>query len=479
MAPTPKTRRAISGRGRKHPRSAFVERVALAPRKAPAPKANGGNAVRSKVRSLRLGAKSTVDKQLQRFSFAAALKQTLTESPQLDRTAAVMQAGKAMPGTVQSRDRTAWYDKLEEAAGGKLTPDNIDIQVLCKHRGGQGRTSEWSDASTKRLVKYLLTRPKKGSGNAVWPSCARLAHSPALQKKYRVPSQSERRYQQVAATRLVYRPRYARAYLTAGMIKRRIAFEERYGEKTKEWWRGTAFQDEGHIDPWQEGPLKTWQDPTKPPETKAKVKGRSIDGHTPKINFSVMFGYGCKAPLYMYTKNLNAAEGVKMMSRQWKPFFTANPHIKRLICDAAGEHPGNGKTQSLKCCKYWNNHLSHIELLGAKNEWVSRTGEDLEPHLIELVQARRKVVGATPAGQMWMADSPDLNPAEHCVAAIVAPSTIAEGSYTHEQLKKIANTNWANHPQSSLDRSIDSMVKRVAGLKETKGGALLRHHLGY
>ena len=57
---------------------------------------------------------------------------------------------------------------------------------------------------------------------------------------------------------LTWAPRYGRSFLTNGMKKRRIAFATKHGKKNKAWWRGVAFQGEGHIDPWVKGPSHVW-----------------------------------------------------------------------------------------------------------------------------------------------------------------------------------------------------------------------------
>ena len=414
-----------------------------------------------------------------RVSFGAELKKEL-------RSGTLMSQAVASAGVrtgVKSKDRVRYVKRLEEyIKPAKLSWKNLEVRALIGNAEGQGKPSEWDARSEAAFKQYLLSRPKMGGSDKQWPSTNVLASDTALQAKLGVPSQCSKQYQR-KATELGLRfvSRTLRSFLTRGMKKRRHSYGKKYGAKTKAWWRGTAWQDEGHIDRWQVGPRMVWmteeQAQTRK-ETRKVVKGRG----GAKLNFSVLFGYKRKAPLFMYETNFNGELSIKMIKKQWIPFFKANPHIKRLVTDGDKSHPGNGDTQSKLVRELWNKTkcLSRLELLGAENIWDNETGE-LRTNAkkrgymtLDKRRNRRAVKGATDKGAYWIANSPDMNSAEHAVAGIVDKTHIPEGYYEMEKLKNLTKRTWSSYDQDSLDTSIESMPKRCKALVTRKGDYLLK-----
>ena len=77
------------------------------------------------------------------------------------------------------------------------------------------------------------------------------------------------------------------------------------------------------------------------------------------------------------------------------------------------------------------------------------------------------------AGWVWCASSPDLNDAEHHVAAVKDRSKIDSGFYTIKELKKIAKKNWKDYPLESVLKGMRRMPKLMKRVVELKGGYLL------
>ena len=142
---------------------------------------------------------------------------------------------------------------------------------------------------------------------------------------------------------------------------------------------------------------------------------------------------------------------IKMMKQQWVPFFKKNKHIKRLVIDGDKCHPGNGEKQSRKACEFFNSNFPNIELLAGPNIWDS-DGNKLTGNKLQSATARRKVTSrGTTTGHTWIANSPDLNVAEHAVAGIVDKTKIAFGTYTLPRLTRLIKKQWGGYSQDSLD----------------------------
>ena len=96
----------------------------------------------------------------------------------------------------------------------------------------------------------------------------------------------------------------------------------------------------------------------------------------------------------------------------------------------------------VKVCEYFNKHFPRIELLAAENIW-DKEGEQLKGKELVQAKARRKITatntatGRPPGTRAWIANSLELNVAEHTVVAIADKTHIATGSYTPPQLKNI------------------------------------------
>jgi hypothetical protein len=224
---------------------------------------------------------------------------------------------------IEAREERLWYNKL----GQPTEAEDIDVRKLLVQRKGQGRVSKWTDGEVAALVKYLQYRPKAGSGVCKWPSVTHLAKDKGTQRKWGIPAATAWCYCDIAKRRgkLQFKVRYVRPFLTKQMMKRREALAAKYGHKNAAWWKGVAFQDEGHIAAWQMGPGKVWQSEEqlharrplqlnkeeKRRETRAKVKGTKG-----KVSFSVLFAFCVKAELYCYTDTLHSARAIDMIDKQ-------------------------------------------------------------------------------------------------------------------------------------------------------------------
>lgn len=162
--------------------------------------------------------------------------------------------------------------------------------------------------------------------------------------------------------------------------------------------------------------------------------------------------------------------------KQIKPFFQRNPHLHSLIIDGDKTHPGMGRNSSLEINKLWREDpvLSRIKLITGPDEWdkdgVAYTAA-AQAHRLSL--ARNKVPQALRV-KTWAANSPDINPAEHIVAHVKLPENWAEGSYSHEDLKKLVVSQYRAYPQASIDRSIKSMRRRLQAVIAKQGYMLER-----
>ena len=78
---------------------------------------------------------------------------------------------------------------------------------------------------------------------------------------------------------------------------------------------------------------------------------------------------------------------------------------------------------------------------------------------------------------MWCASSPDLNDAEHHVAAVKDRSKIDSGFYTIKELKKIAKKNWKDYPLESVLKGMRRMPKLMKRVVELKGGYLTQEQM--
>ena len=161
------------------------------------------------------------------------------------------------------------------------------------------------------------------------------------------------------------------------------------------------------------------------------------------------------------------------MKKQWKPFFEANPHITRLVTNGDRSHPGNGQSQSKAACAWFNENFPNIELMGAENI-LSHDGKLRSKADREKPPSRKITTKHTTAGHVWIANSPDLNVAEHAVAAIANKTKLGMGSYSQKELTKIAKKRWADYDQASIDDAILGMNGRLAGVIKKKGAALMR-----
>lgn len=455
---------------RSAPKPAIRKKPAAAPKPATRKKPASATPKKRKRPAARPSSPGSALRAAKRGAFVVHLKHAMTDnSPE----SASKIAGKAS-GT-QHKDRERYMERLEQesrAAGNSpgITAEKLDPRFLDGNQTGAGRPSAWDTKSRERLINYLLSRPKAGSGVAQWPSTNVLAGDEKLQKKLKLPAQTQKHYAAIAAEEgLHWVGRYSRSFLTGGMVKRRIAMAAKYKNKTATWWKGVAFQDEGHADPWQTGPGHVWARVGDEPETKAKVKGR---GGT-KINFSVLFSHGAKAPLYTYEDNFATERSLEMIKHQWLPFFKANPKVKRLITDGDKCHPGNGATSSLAVNKFFRENCPGIEIISAENIW-DKDGNKLTGAQLKSATTRSKAGKATAAGHVWTANSPDLNPAEHAVAGIVDKTKMAMGSYTLADLKKMVKQRWREYAQDSLDASIASMPNRLSAVERRAGGYLLK-----
>ena len=143
------------------------------------------------------GTKSSVKKSSKRQGFATLVTQLMRDG--MEGAEAVAEAGSRLK--VRKRDRTKWMARLEEAAGvGSIDdPSLIDPRALIGNAEGQGRPSAWDAGSRARLVKYLTTLPKTGSGVAQYPSTHQLADSEKLRKKHKLPESMPSRLAAVIA----------------------------------------------------------------------------------------------------------------------------------------------------------------------------------------------------------------------------------------------------------------------------------------
>ena len=171
---------------KKPPRSSFVPRT---------PARKGRGKAKSPLRHR--GTKSSVLKSSRRQGFATLVTQLMREG--MEKADAVAEAGSRL--SVRKRDRTKWMARLEEAAGvGSIDdPSLIDPRALIGNAEGQGRPSAWDAGSRARLVKYLTTLPKTGSGVAQYPSTHQLADSEKLRKKHKLPESMPSRLAAVIA----------------------------------------------------------------------------------------------------------------------------------------------------------------------------------------------------------------------------------------------------------------------------------------
>ena len=80
-------------------------------------------------------------------------------------------------------------------------------------------------------------------------------------------------------------------------------------------------------------------------------------------------------------------------------------------------------------------------------------------------------------GDVWAASSPDLNNAEHHVAAVKNRSTIPVGFFDATQLKKIAKKNWANYSQESVKKGMQRMPKLLRRVIKLKGKYLTQNEM--
>ena len=107
----------------------------------------------------------------------------------------------------------------------------------------------------------------------------------------------------------------------------------------------------------------------------------------------------------------------------------------------------------------------------AKGMYPDRNGA-AKAHCLEL--ERNKVPNATEFCA-WPANSPDLNIAEHLVAAIKAPHDWAPGQYSNAELKTIMTEQSDAMPQESLDRGVVSLPARARGVLHKTDGNMLPH----
>ena len=102
------------------------------------------------------------------------------------------------------------------------------------------------------------------------------------------------------------------------------------------------------------------------------------------------------------------------------------------------------------------------------------TPSQVDPRAVLGNQPGQGRPSAWTTGHTWIANSPELNVAEHAVPAIAGKTQIATGSYTLTQLKKIANQQWKAYTEASVNASILSMSARLKAVIERKGEYLLK-----
>ena len=363
------------------------------------------------------------------------------------------------------------------AVGDQLPECGPDYRELTFNSPGAGRPSLWTDDSRAALRRYLLTRPKKGADDGSWPSCRRLAMSRRLQDDIGVPHVTEQTYARIAGEEgLLWRKRYRRAYLDVGHKKRRKAFAEKYKDKPKSWWRGVAFQDEGHIDDWITGPKYCWQDINQPVETAPECKAKG-----PKLNFSVLVCHSNpngrngpnqtpKPDLFLYWTNLDTGMFQSIMHLQMKPFFDKNPHIHSIVMDGDKTHPGKNANQSNNNNALFKELFPTMNILGGPNLWRNDGTERAQSDSVLTNHKCRNM----PQGESWIAMSPDINIAEHCVGGIVDCTRWGPtGSRTREMMTEGVNTRWRDYKQSSINKAVDSMPERMKAMYEVEGDYLL------
>ena len=173
------------------------------------------------------------------------------------------------------------------------------------------------------------------------------------------------------------------------MVKRRLATAKKYRKRPLKYWKETAFQDESNVELWQRGPPRRWFKEEDLVDGRRKTQALTKKGGG-KLNFSLLFCHSSnpvpKAKAFVYETNFNADMPVKMIKKQWLPFFTANPNVKRLVIDADPNHPGNRRNQSKQVCDFFNEHFPHVELVSGPCLWDSETG-------VELSEAEQKARG--------------------------------------------------------------------------------------
>jgi hypothetical protein len=192
-----------------------------------------------------------------------------------------------------------------------------------------------------------------------------------------------------------------------------------------------------------------------------------------------------------------------------KPFLLANPQIHSILWDGDPRHPGNGQQSAKAVNACWNEPVPQwkrskkkkrkkigkrgwgekgksmgdvIEIIAAPNCWAAKTvgGKVVKRAKTKpgtgnwslgAQQKQGKAGPATTKGHAWVANSPDLNVAEHAVAAIVDKHSIAEGGYNVATLKSIARATFAAF---NPNKGILTMPKRLAAVAKRKGGYCVR-----
>lgn len=419
------------------------------------------------------------EKEARRKTFVLRVRDEcfLQEEPRSHEAEDVAVAAAKSALKVRKRDADAWVLRAENSSDNGWLVD-CDLRCLEGHAPGGGRPNEWDAAATARMCEYLTTFPVKGKKKPKeWPSAKRMAESPALRKKWKVPHQTRMHYSRVAIRAgLIYTTRETQALLTKGYKKRRVALCKIWEGKSAAWWKQcVAVQDEGGITKQQTGPTKMWQFKDER-ITEARVK--SGGG---KLNFSTFASAHDKAPLVFWSSNMNSQVFVdEVCKKQIYTFLVKNKHISHLLLDGDRSHPGNGgSTLTNKWFNKWlgkNGKLGReITLIGGPDDWKT-DGTKRDKKDLKKKRQRQKVSTGEP-GAVWCANSPDLNDAEHHVAAVKSRSRIPIGFYKEKELKKLARANWAAYPQESCMKGLERMPKLLKRVKALKGEYLTQKEM--
>ena len=288
--------------------------------------------------------------------------------------------------------------------------------------------------------------------------------------KLGLPKQIARQYCRVALNALDYKygSRKEQCLLTLAHRKRRVAFAQKFLSWTEADWKKVLFMDEGGSDSSRQGPPCCWmpKDGSKP-ANRNKVKSKG-----PRVNFSVASGWNVKLKLYTYKGGLDSDRFIDLCEKQLKPFFRKNPSFKYIVMDGDKCHPGMGQRSSKKVNKYWLNDpiLKKVKLLAGPDKWDKDTGapRTAAQQAKALALGRNKIPEA-PVLETWPANSPELNIAEHDVAAIKQDEDWGPGQYSFDEMVKTYKKVYAGYSQDSINRAVLSMPARLQAVIKKDG----------